>query len=571
MIARQYWALFLLKWTLLRRGWARRKAWGLVLIGLLLFMGALFSLLGAAVLYGLGAYVSQLEGQTPLLLLLNGVVGIYLFFYAWGMLMDLQRADIIDFRKMLLLPVSLPAIYLINFVVSLAGPLSLFAVPGIAGLLLGLRYGYDGGLLGVGAVLALLLMLVVNSWGYYLRGRLAILMENKRRRRIIFILLPLCFVALGQLPAVVSHLATLGGERVLSAHALTQATPALLLLNAIIPVFWAAYGLWAYLAGPGLWHTGLSVLGLVLCAALGLRLGYVTTVRHYMGLYDSGVRAPRPGALPQQQPSSRPTPLTARRLPLLSEETSALTLAFYRSFARHPQVRLLLIMPLCMGMFFLIMYRTGAYGRAIPQETHWLPMAVLIWPFFNFSFFIFNQFGVDAASFQQLLLFPTPRYKYLLAKNLALAPYALGLALFFVAVGVLLTAAPLRVMLLSLALVAHLYLLFSLVGNYLSLWLPYRFSRDALRQPTGRMRMLLIGLGSSMLSVILILPASACMLFDRLYPAQDSAGGAYTGLLGATALLLLTMLAYWPGLFRAGDLFTARGQLVYARLHMDRE
>ncbi len=485
--------------------------------------------------------------------------------------MDLQRADIIDFRKMLLLPVSLPMVYMMNFLVSLISPLSLFALPGLLGLFFGLRYGYGGAFFWPAVALALSFLLMVNAWGYYLRGRLAILMENKRRRRLVMIVLPLCFVALGQLPAVLSHMAVLGGESGMSRQVLSQAMPGLLFLNALLPLFWAAYGVFALLLNVNAWHYVPCLAGLVLCTVLGLRFGYVTTLRHYMGLYDAA--RPQNSNVGGVRPAGkRRTPVTGRRLPLLADDTAALTLAFYRSFARHPQVRILLIMPLCLGLFFLVMYRTGAYGGRLDNETRWMPMAVLIWPFFNFSFFMFNIFGVDAASFQQLMLLPMPRYKYLAAKNLALAPYALGLALFFVALGALLTTAPARTLGVSLLLVLHLYLFFCFVGNYLSLRFPYRISRDAMRAPTNKMRMLVIGVCSSVLVALMILPASMCMLLDRTaILAGDTSMAQYHGLLGALALLLMTLVVYWRGLYWTGDQFTVWEHNIHARLSGDRE
>ncbi len=562
-------ALFALKWTLIQRGMNKRALWGYVIFSVLLFLGTLLAMIVGILFYGLALYTVRQDSPAALLLLLNGAVGVYLFFYLWGVLMELQRADLVDFRQMLLLPVSLPVVYSLNFIVSVFSPILLFAVPGLAGLLIGLshQYGFVAYLAGI--PLALLFMLMMGAWAYYLRGRLAIIMENKRRRRLALVILPLCFVALGQLPAVVSHLAMRSGNNFFSQDALAAALPGIFLITAAIPVFWPAYGLWAALQELALVHVASAAMGMFLCTVLGLRLGYVSTVRHYMGAYDT--TQPRDRISKGKAGQHGAIPKTAGTLPLLSDDTTALTLSFYHSFARHPHIRMLLVMPLCLGLFFLFMYRTGAYGGFLAGESTWIPMATLVWPYFNFSLFLFNIFGVDAPSFHGLLLLPTPRHRILLAKNLALAPFVIGLAIFFVAVGALLAWAPPRTIVLSLMLVAHLYLLFCITGNFLSIQFPYRFNRDALRMPTGRLRMLLVGLGSTALVAILVTPAALCMWLDRTYADHAAPGIRHAGLSVAAVLLMLTVCLYYVALIRLGDRFAMREQKMYVRISADRE
>ncbi len=565
----QCWALFTLKWMLFRRSWSKRQFWGYVFLSLLLFLGAALSMILSVVFYAVALYASRKESPVALLFVLNSAIGIYLFFYVWGILMDLQRADLVDFRKMLLLPISLPMVYLLNFLVSIVSPIMLFAIPALIGLLAGLYPRYGLSVFVVGLPLALLFMVMMSAWAYYLRGRLAIIMENKRRRRMALIILPLCFVALGQLPAVLSHAALQSDSQVFSAETLDAAMPTLLFINTAIPVFWPAYGLWTFMQGAFIAPAAAAALGLSLCALLGLRFGYVSTLHHYMGLYHD-TQAPRAHKeVPRQHIVTEP--LTARRLPMLAEDTSALTLAFYHSFVRHPHIRMLLIMPLCLGLFFLFMYRAGAYNGFLVGDGGWMPMATLVWPFFNFSLFMFNIFGVDAQSFHGMMLLPTPRYKLLLAKNLALAPFVLGMALFFVAAGALLVWASPRTVLLALILAGHLYLFFCAVGNFLSIWFPYGINRDALRLPTWRLRMLLVGMASTVLVAVMITPASLCMLLDRTYAVQSGVGKQYAGVGMGLILLGVSLMAYIYSVIHLGDQFTAREANMYARISGDRE
>jgi hypothetical protein len=200
-----------------------------------------------------------------------------------------------------------------------------------------------------------------------------------------------------------------------------------------------------------------------------------------------------------------------------------------------------------------------------------MPMAALVWPFLNFSLFLFNIFGADAQSFSALALFPTQRRKYIIAKNLALAPFVLGLVLFFILVSALLTNAPVRTVFLAVILAAHLYLLFATIGNYLSLRFPYRINRDALRQPSRRLRMLVVGICSTVLVAVMVAPSSSCMYLERIHfnNAEFIAGNA--GLLSAILLLLLSAFLYCFTITHFGDMFMEREQQIFSRLMGDKE
>ncbi len=561
------WVLLLLKWTLVLRGWNKRDFWGYVVLAILLFLGSVLSLGLTLIFYVVAVQVSREESQVGAILLLNSAIAIYLFFFIWGVLMDLQRSDMIDFRKMLLLPVSLPMIYFMNFLVSLVSPIMLFAVPGLVGLLAGFYTTEGVGIFFVGIPLALLFMFMMSAWAYYLRGRLAIIMENKRRRRLAMVILPLCFVGLGQLPALLSHLAVINSDHLFAQQPLSVLLPYILLVDAVVPLFWPAYGIWLFTNGAAAVYLWGIVLGLCLCTLLGLRLGYISTLNHYMGLHSNRDESRR---RPQAPSLSVKLPRTSRRLPFCSDDTAALVFAFYYSFSRHPHVRMLIIMPLCLGLFFLFMYRTGAYGGYLEGEAALIPMAALVWPFLNFSLFMFNIFGVDAQSFSALAFFPTQRRKYIIAKNLALAPFVLGMSFFFIAVSALLVWAPFRMIILSLLLAAHLYLLFATLGNYLSLHLPYRIDRDALRQPTRRLRMILVGLGSTLLVAVMVLPASLCMYLEKTFSNRTDYLARNAGLLGAFLLFSLVLILYFVTLTAFGDQFTAREQILYSRICGDK-
>jgi len=561
-MAAQCWALFILKWTMIRRGLGKEHFFSYLILAVLFLGGLFISLVATLGLYALARRTGQHQSPLVLLVLLDGVVLLYCFFYAWGILMEIQRTDLLDFKKMLQLPISMSAVYLMNFLVSLFGPLLFFSIPPLLGLLSGLYPFYGSRVFFAGIPMAGLLVLLLGAWSYYLRGRLAILMENPRRRRFVFMLVPMGFILLAQLPAVITHIAAKTGSGLGPGRLLETLQPHLIRGNQVVPLLWPAYGLWTGISGAGFAMFFLCAAGLLLAALIGLRFGYVTTLRHYMGMYTTTSGKALPSA---RNPISMP--VTGRGFPFVDEDTAALIYAFYKSFTRHPHVRMLIIMPLCFGLFVLFMQRSGAYGNVGSREQDWIPMAALVWPFVNFSFFMFNIFGIDAQSFQTLQLSPLPRYKYLLAKNMAIAPVVLGLVVFFVAVSALLTHASGKTLFISLLLAIHLFLIFCTAGNLLSIKFPRRLHRDALRIPERRLRMLTTSLLTMFFSVVLVTPAVICLLLDRYSSAVVR--GPYAGYFSLALAFILAgggLLLYRLALTHAGDLLTAEETCIYTKM-----
>ena len=561
---RQAWAILVLKWLLLRHAMTPGKAlsWGVTAVFFLLLL--IIALPLSAGLFYLGLRGFNYEDPLLVLGLYDLITLVFFFFWFWGLLIELQRADVIDFRKMLFLPVSLPMVFSLNYLASLIGPACLIFALGCIGLHLGLAFQFGPAML-LGLPIAAAFFMMLGAWAYYLRGMLAILMENKRRRRLIMTLLPMCFILLGQTPSLLTHLLR-NGSGAAAAEGLSERLFESLLLygNLLLPPAWMPIGLWSVHSGNYLAALSACV-GLLTLTALGLRLGYRATWRYYTGA-ESRPKQPRKNGASKR---SRRV-FTARRLPLLSEDTAAMTLNAWLTYLRHPNIRSLLLMPLCMGAFIMMMYRSGAYGDQ-PSGGMWMPVIILIWPFFNFSFVLLNLFGVDRAAFQGLILLPTPRRRYLLAKNLALFPFVGGLSFLFILLGAVLMAVELKQVLLSLVQVIQLYLAFCIAGNYTSLFLIYHINRDGMRARANRPMMLLIGLAAAAFTGLMLIPSSFCINVDRYAADYGYAGPIPLGLLFSVALLACTALLYAFTLVHAGDLFALREQHMHTQLARDRE
>src|SRR5690606_32796620 len=116
--------------------------------------------------------------------------------------------------------------------------------------------------------------------------------------------------------------------------------------------------------------------------------------------------------------------------------TSALTYATVLSLLRHPNIRLQLLMPFFFAVVFFLPATLGASDDG--------PAPSFIIGFFvymvmaNAALITANVFGADPEGFQALVLLPTERKRYLIAKNLALLPPIAAQLLLFTTAGLFL-------------------------------------------------------------------------------------------------------------------------------------
>lgn len=558
MMTRQVWALIALKWLLLRRTWGAGRSAFAALSLFLGLAGLAVSALLAAGLYVLGGRMGEIaEAPAAALAVLDGLVFLYVFFWMWGLLMEVQRSDIIDMRRLLHLPVSPAAAHGLNFAASLAGPLLFLSLlPGL-GLVAGMARAFGPSMALPGVALGLLFLLMLGAWAHYARGVVAVLMENRRRRRLVMTLIPVCFVALGQVPGLLGQaLRTMddGGGGLAGAAVTGLAAGAHLLL----PPAWFSYGLWAL--GMGEYWTAAGAAALMLCGTVwGLMLGYRATLRYYTG---AGAAAGAPKAAPKGP--FRP-PATLRRLPLVSDDTAGLGWAFFLAYFRHPSIRFQLVAPLGFALFVLFMYRSGAYGERLGNERVWLPVAVIVWPFMNFGLFLTNLFGGDGGGFRGLMLLPVPRHRILAAKHLALFPFAAGMAAVFVLIGAAAAGSTPYLTGLSLLHVLYLYLLICAAGVWSSVYFPYHMGRNALRGHGGRAATMLAGFASVLLISALLAPTGWC-----LGTAAAGGGGTLPPGLAPTLLLLAGAAGvYRLSLRHGGDALRERETKVLAAILRD--
>ncbi len=287
-----------LRWRLTRNQWARSggmlgaviavaTSLGAVALGGLCFVGAL---LGAA--FGLG------EASPKIIMAIwFGITVGFLFFWMIGLLTELQRSETIDLQRLMHLPVALGQMFVVNYLVSHFAFSIIVAVPVMLGLGIGLAFA-RGPEMVLLVPLALSMVFMITAWTYCLRGWLATLMSNPRRRRTVIMGITFTFILLSQGPNLYFNILQRGDfhhNRQTTTdqntrHAAEQEKlNQLLAVRKFIPPLWLPLGAEELAEGrvlPAL----LGTLGCLGIGALGLRRAYRSTVSFYYG--QTGGQAP---------------------------------------------------------------------------------------------------------------------------------------------------------------------------------------------------------------------------------------------------------------------------------------
>jgi len=507
-------AFLWLRWRIVVNRNRRAGKGSVVLQGILtaiLMAAGVFAFIGGILL---GFLALPQTSPEVFMLVWDGVVVAFVFFWMTELLVELQRSELLSLDKFLHLPVSLSTAFLINYIGSITSAGAIVFFPLMIGLAIGLTFAKGVGMLLLFPLIAAF-ALMVTALTHQFRGWLASLMVNQRRRRTIISLATLTFILIVQTPNLVGFMSGRWRDRPGTGQSVQLAGEILKLdqarakneitrqeyrrrvqelrgpgraedwklvqnvakvANQIVPLGWLPYGAMAALEGRAL-PSLLGVLGLTLIGAGSLRRSYGTTMRLYTGQFNAAAPATAVKAAPAVDPKaiSRPGKYSAafleRRFPGLSEQASVITVASLRSMMRAPEAKLMLLSPVFMlfvfgGMFF--------NQSSNPPE---LMRPLMTSGAFTFIFFmtlgmVGNQFSFDRGGFRTYVLSPAPRKDILLGKNLSMAPFVLG---FMTIVAVLFQVAyPMRVdhFLAVVAQMLPMFVVFCLIGNILSIIAP---------------------------------------------------------------------------------------------------
>ena len=555
-----------LRWRLTRNQWARSGGLGAILavlagLGAILMGGLCFvgSLLGAA--FGLaGAAPSVIMG------IWFGLTAGFLFFWMIGLLAELQRSESIDLQRLMHLPVALGQMFVVNYLVSHFALSIVVTVPAMMGLAIGLAIA-RGPEMVLLVPLALGMVFMITAWTYCLRGWLATLMSNPRRRRTIIMCITFGFILLSQGPNLYfnlfqNHQASSGPQpqRAAQVARQTEMLNHLVAVQGFIPPLWLPIGAQGLAEGhvlPALFGT-LGCLGI---GVLGLRRAYRSTVRFYYG--ETGGQAPArikpagPSAT-VAAPAGTGNRFLELRLPAVPEQATALALATFRSLLRAPEVKM------AFGTAFLSMVVVGAivFVRSPPHlpdgAKPFIATGVVIFSIFMFVQFLANQFGLDRDGFRSLILSPADRRLILLGKNLASLPVCAGFGTILLSLSTIWLHLPLLVFAAALFQLAAMLLLAGMAGNILSILVPFRIQSGSLKPTKLPGLAMLVTILCQMLFPLAMTPAFAPPLAELLWRMAGWPDVVPVNLILSILLATLAAVAYWQTLGPLGRLLQRR-------------
>jgi hypothetical protein len=302
-------------------------------------------------------------------------------------------------------------------------------------------------------------------------------------------------------------------------------------------------------AWPAVWG---SIAVLVIGAA-GLARAYRSTIRFYQGQEQPIKQLVRKNSRPVRGKN-----LLERRVPGVPEETAALSLAFFRSLTRAPEVKMSLIT----NLIVLVVVPVMIFSRGSPapggNATPFLATGAVAFTFFGLLQLMFNQFGFDRDGFRALVLLPVRRQDTLLAKNLSLSPIAFGMGLAFLSILKVALEIPWLVFLAACLQLAATFLLLSVAGNFLSIVAAYRIGAGSLKPTKASGKTTLLIFFSHLLFPVVMVPIFIPPAVGWLSGSFGSWPATLVNALLSLVLAVVAALVYWLSLRGLGDLLQRR-------------
>lgn len=495
-----------LRWKLAANQFAKAGAWLRALLVLIAAIAVLsmFGMLAGGV--ALGALVFSKVSPDVLMLIVDGVVLMFVFIWCIGIVSEIQRSESIDLQRLLHLPVKLKDAFMVNYVASHVSISLMLLIPAMVGVAIGAmiagRFAYV-------VILPLVVSCVfaVSSWTYCLRGWLVQLMVNPRRRRSILISLTLAIIVLAQTPNLFFNVYLRGkhGNDMDKAAASTMKSEKVRdlfrLAHYYVPPMWVSFG--TAKAGEGnWWPAGAAIVLFSLTGSAGVRRAYRSTLRYYKGESNSKNGKPT-GEKKSKVPVKNPL---EGDLPLVSGDVAVAAKAFWRSMVRAPEMKMALLGPFIMAVIIGAMFLSREFSGGSRHAAPLIAIGVTLFSMSGVMQIVFNVFGWDREGFRALVLSPIDRGQLLLAKNIALFPLLtlLGLLL-YVGVSILMKMNPVFWIGGLFQIVCAAIILF-IVGNLISIKLPYRIQIGSLKPTRMPVKNVLVMLGLTLLFPFYMLP-----------------------------------------------------------------
>jgi ABC-2 type transport system permease protein len=570
----QFRAIVWLRWRLSRnqfvRGGQINAILGVVVLAVLASSAAGLGIGGVALGVLLGA-----KATAPVLLLAwDGAMLIFLMFWTIGLLTEVQRSESVDLSKLLHLPLTLQQVFVFNYAASHLTPAIVLLLPGMIGL--GIGQALSGGLrLALALPVLLSFLFLVTAWTYCLRGWLAALMVNKRRRRTVVVWMTIVFVLIFQLPNLLINSPyfrekTRGKPRQDENPSMSpserrrgfELPDVVVQSHLAVPPGWVGYSA-MWLKDGNAWPALGTAVASGLLGALGLMRAYRMTLRFYRGAEKSEAAEPAPAATSSAPPAGpRKRLLVERRLPGLPDNVAALTLATMRSLLRAPELKMALIMPIVVCAILGAMHM-GKLKRVPAQSlVGFAVTGVVVFAAFSLAPTMANMFGLDRSGFRALVLLPIRRDHVLLAKNLAFLPLIAAVAVAMLALVGFLLRPTTSVWLTALVQLPTAFLLFSLMCNLAAILMPYRLAPGTLQAKKPKPIALLGVMATMLLTPVIVAPIVISPGLQLLFTHWEWLPWLPVNLIAATAILAGAAALYRVLLPLEGRLLQRREQTI---------
>jgi len=569
----QFRTIIWLRWRLSRNQWSRGGTLNAVLTLIIAVIGLALGFAGGIAGLLAGTFALAKASPPVILIVWDLIVGVFLFLWLAGIVSDIQRSETIDISRLLHLPISLRNVFVINYLAShLTFSIILF-LPGMLGLSLGLILGGRGYMI-LMFPLVLGVVFMVTAWTYCLRGWLVTLMMNKRRRRAIIAGVTFTFILLSQLPYILGNLMDDHERHRPKTTKLVQTEQqepdqprdrakltlphGLLLAHKLVPLLWVGNGAMS-LATGNVWPALLCAAGGFGIGTLGLRRAYRSTLRFYQGQATGKKSKRRPKAKKSTVATGN---LIERQLPGIPEEAAASALAFFRCLMRAPEVKMMMATNFIMLLIFGTMIFVRRSANIGDNFRPFIATGAVVFMFLSLSQLMYNLFGFDRAGFRQLVLLPTPRKQIMLGKNLAFLPVAAGIGAIFLLIVKIVMGISLVIFIAAGLQLLAAFLLLSMVGNLISVLVPYRIAAGSLKptksSTTTSVLIFLSRLFFPIFMVPIFLPPAMGLLWSRAgwLPA------APVNLLFSAVILALLAFFYRLSLNPLGELLQRREKQI---------
>jgi hypothetical protein len=394
---------------------------------------------------------------------------IFSFLYLlWATLpLSIGGGNQFDPGRLLMYPISLRKLFAIDLISELASLSSLFAVPAILALAIGVGLGTEA----TGSLpKALIVTIPTISFGIVLAKWLATsigaLMQKRRSRGETLVALIGGAVALGG--ALIGQLAPIAVQYYRSFSGLRWTPPGAAAL--------------ALVEGVGGRSGEDYVVALVTLVAYTVPLILATYWIAQRAVLGRGGLRPGTRAKPQRAAAQH----TGWELPLLPADLSALVEKEFRYALRNVQLRMMALMPLILIVIRFMNSRTSG-SRRMPRSILFpaggfsefgqglIEVGGVLYVFMILSGLACNQFAFEEGGMKTLILAPVERRKILTAKNIVMAIVALGFSTVLLVLNEIafrdLTPRSLLFVALSFVIFA---VMMSLAGNWFSIQFPKR-------------------------------------------------------------------------------------------------